>query len=178
MPRLPCWDTQYPSTKPSCIYRTNNTGIMTNTYCHHTQAPQTWSESQKNLTDFTCFGHKKIKLRNAAFSYLLTCDKENFQWLHSPSMLQLSLLVIQPFILWATKHFTNQGHSSRMKETPNLMYLFWLRVLAAALSSIRFKLHRHSTNEPDSHQFFSPGSVWWLRLGALLISLQYPILSD
>lgn len=67
MPKLPCWDMHYPSTKPSCNYRTNNTVIMTNTFCHHTQARQAWSESQKNLTDFTCFGLKKIKLRNAAF---------------------------------------------------------------------------------------------------------------
>lgn len=44
-PNFPCWDTHYPSTKPSCIYRTHNIVIMANTYCHHTQAPQAWSES-------------------------------------------------------------------------------------------------------------------------------------
>lgn len=65
MPKLPHWDTKYPSTKPSCMYRTNN--IMITGYCHYTQIPQAWSESQKNLTDFTCSGHKKIKLRNASF---------------------------------------------------------------------------------------------------------------
>lgn len=66
-PDLPCWGTRYPSTKPSCIQSTNNIVIMTKTYCHHPQAPQAWSESQQNLTDFTCLGHKKMKLRQSAF---------------------------------------------------------------------------------------------------------------
>lgn len=128
-PNFPCWDAHYPSTNPGCIYRTNNIVIMTNSYCLHTQAPPAWSESQQNLTDLTCLGHKKIKLRNLLVSYLLTCDRvpvaslpfsSHFWW--------------QYFILWTTKYFTRQGHSSRMKEMPDLMYLSWLRVLATTLS--------------------------------------------
>lgn len=124
---------------------------------------------------------KKIKLRNAAFSPVTKRISKGF----TPpplccydAMLQLSLLVIQALILWATRCFTNQGHSSIIKKPPHLMYLFWLRVLAVALSSIRFKLSSQNRYELDSLQFFSLGNVWRLRLGALLISLQYPILSD
>lgn len=56
------------------------------------------------------------------------------------------------------------------------MYIFWLRVLATALSNIRFKLSKHSSNESETLPFFSLGPIW--RLGALLISVQYPSLSD
>lgn len=115
---------------------------------------------------------------NLLFSCLLSCCRENFPLLQSPSVLQLSLLVTQYFILWTKKYFTNQGHISRMKETPHLVYLSWLRVLAIVLSSIRFKLNRCSSNEPEALLFFSLWNIWRLRLGALLISVQYPSWSD
>lgn len=136
--------------------------------------PQAWSESQKNLTDFTCLGHKKTQLRNAAFllSHLWQRGftpppryNSHFWWFNVSFFEQLSVSQTRAIV-------------QEWKGTPNLMYLFWLRVLAPALSSIRIKLNRHSTNEPDSLQFFSLRSIWRLRLEAPLILVQYTSLSD
>lgn len=86
------------------------------THCHHTQAPQAWSESQQNLTDFTCLGLKKTKLRKAAFllpSHLgrrklpmAQCYSSHFRWISISFIEQLSISQTRAIVQEWRKHQT------------------------------------------------------------------------